>query len=112
KLDRWLAEGTANALAAHWLERVAVEGGLDTFDPETEDRFRAWLQEPWVSAFDTVVFEECAVCYDSFLWWSRTFALNPGAIQGALMRIAREGRGRRSVAPARQLAALELEFDR
>jgi hypothetical protein len=109
EIDRWLAEGTANAMAAHFLLRLSVEEGIDTFDPAAQARFESWLATPWRPVF--VTGGTCDPCYDSFVWWTRTLALNDGAVQDVMARIARLERGSRSASPAAQMRALERAFD-
>jgi hypothetical protein len=107
-MPRWIAEGTASALA---LYGVQATSGL-TVDTSFAVQTDRWLQEPWRSVFDGSV--NCARCYGGGLWWlyavayKRLDAIN--VFFNRLARSKRVGLGRQQLdATFRQTA--DFNFD-
>jgi hypothetical protein len=107
-MPRWIAEGTANALA---LYAIQASPGL-TVDTSFAVQTDRWLQEPWRSVFDGSV--NCARCYGGGLWWLYAVAYKRlDAINLFFNRLARSkriGLGRQQLdATFRQTA--DFNFD-
>jgi hypothetical protein len=63
-VPRWIAEGTANALAI--FGAIPAGGGL-LVDHVLLTQLDRWMLEPWRSIFDDQ--DGCARCYGGALWW-------------------------------------------
>jgi hypothetical protein len=69
-MPRWIAEGTANALALYAIHPSPTLTVDTSFAVQTD----RWLQEPWRSVFDGRV--NCTRCYGGGLWWLYAVAYN------------------------------------
>jgi hypothetical protein len=107
-MPRWIAEGTANALALYGIQ-ATPRLTVDTSFAVQTDR---WLQEPWRSVFDGSV--NCTRCYGGGLWWLYAVSYKRlDAINLFFNRLARNNRvgfGRQQLDAAfRQTASFNLD---
>ena len=107
-MPRWIAEGTANALALYGIEPARERIVNSAFSAQTDPR----LQQPWTSVFAPG--NNCTRCYGGGLWWiyaiAQTRADVPRVYFERLARSRRIGTGWQDLAAAFQRTA-GTDFD-
>ena len=107
-MPRWIAEGTANALALYGIEPARERVVNSAFSAQTDP----WLQQPWTSVFAPG--NNCTRCYGGGLWWIYAIAQSRADVLRVyferLARSRRIGTGWQDLATAFQRTA-GTDFD-